>query len=67
MAVSVDVDGRPTVSLDVPGDAIRDVRFDVPAGGAVARIRTRPAFVPGDVAGGGDRRRLAIRVAGEGL
>jgi len=67
VAVSVDVDGRPTVSLDVPGDAIRDVRFDVPAGGAVARIRTRPAFVPGDVAGGGDRRRLAIRVAGEGL
>jgi len=67
VAVSVDVDGRPTASLDVPGGVTRDVCFDVPAGGAVARIRTRPAFVPGDVAGGGDRRRLAIRVAGEGL
>jgi hypothetical protein len=67
VAVSVDVDGRPAVSLDVPGGGeAREVRFDVPAGGAVARIRTRPSFVPGDF-GGGDRRRLAIRVAGEGL
>jgi hypothetical protein len=67
VAVSVDVDGLPAASLDVPDGATRDVRFDVPAGGAVARIRTRPAFVPGEVTGGGDRRRLAIRVAGEGL
>jgi hypothetical protein len=67
VAVSVDVDGRPVASLDVPGGETRDVRFDVPPGGAVARVRTRPAFVPADVTGGGDRRRLAIRVAGEGL
>lgn len=67
VAVSVDVDGRPAAFLGVPGGATRDVRFDVPAGGAVARIRTRPAFVPGEHAGGHDRRRLAIRVAGDGL
>jgi hypothetical protein len=64
VAVSVDVDGRPVLSLDVPGGGeMRDVRFDVPPGGAVVRIRTHPDFVPG----GGDRRRLAVRVAGEGL
>jgi O-antigen ligase len=67
VTVSVDVDGRPAVSLDVPDGVTRDVRFDVPAGGTVARIRTRPAFVPGDLSGGRDRRRLAIRVAAEGL
>lgn len=67
VAVSVDVDGRPAASLDVPGGETRAVRFDVPAGGAVARIRTRPDFVPGNVTGGRDWRRLAIRVAGEGL
>ncbi len=66
-AVSVDVDGHPVASLDVPGGATRDVRFDVPPGGTVARIRTRPAFVPADVTDSTDRRRLAIRVAGEGL
>ncbi len=67
VAVSVDVDGRPAASLDLAGGETRELRFDVPAGGTVARIRTRPAFVPGDAAGGRDRRRLAIRVAGEGL
>jgi hypothetical protein len=67
VAVSVDVDGRTAASLDVPGGETRDVRLDVPPGGAVARIRTRPAFVPAGVAGRDDRRRLAIRVAGDGL
>lgn len=65
VAVNIDVDGRPVERLDLPAGETREVR--IPAEGAVARIRTRPAFVPADVTRSTDRRCLAIRVAGEGL
>ncbi len=68
VSVSVDVDGRRVATLDVPaGGETRDVRFDVPPGGRIVRVRAHPSFVPNELAGGGDRRRLAIRVAGDGL
>ncbi len=65
--VSVDVDGGAVASLAIPAGETRDVRFDVPPGGQMMRMRTRPSFVPRELAGGGDRRRLALRVAGGGL
>jgi hypothetical protein len=66
--VSVDLDGRPAATLNVPGGGeTRDVRLDVPPGARIVRVRTLSSFVPRDLNGGADRRRLAIRVAGEGL
>ena len=68
VGVRVDVDGRGETSLDVPGGGeTREVRITVPDGGRVMRIRVRPSFVPHELNGGGDRRRLAVRMAGEGL
>jgi hypothetical protein len=68
VTVHVDLDGRPAATLDVPGGGeTRDVRLETPPGAKILRMRTEPGFVPRDLAGGDDRRRLAIRVAGEGL
>jgi hypothetical protein len=68
VSVSVDVDGRAAVALGVPGGGeTRDVRLDVPPGAKILRVRTLSSFVPRDVSGGADRRRLSIRLAGEGL
>ncbi len=68
VAVRVDVDGRGAAELDVPGGGeTRDVRLDLPPGAKIVRVRTLSTFVPRDLNGGGDRRRLAVRLAGEGL
>jgi O-antigen ligase len=67
VGVRVDVDGRPEPPLEVPGGETRDVRLDVPPGARIVRVRSAPSFVPRDLAGGDDRRRLAIRLSGEGL
>lgn len=65
VTVGVDLDGRQVETLDVPGGGeIRDVVVLVPPGTRMLRMRTEPAFVPRDLLGGNDRRRLAIRVAG---
>ena len=67
VTVGVDLDGRQVETLDVPGGGeIRDVVVVVPPGTRMLRMRTEPAFVPRDLLGGNDRRRLAIRVAGGG-
>ena len=68
VAVAVDLDGRSAATLDVPaGGETRDVSLDVPPGARILRMRTTPDFVPRELAAGDDRRRLAIRVAGDGL
>ncbi len=70
VTVFVDVDGHreAATSVEVPGGGeVRDVTIDVPHGGKVVRLRSDRSFVPRELSGGGDARRLAVRVAGEGL
>jgi hypothetical protein len=68
VAVAVDLDGLSAATLEVPaGGETRDVSLDVPPGTRILRMRTAPDFVPHELAGGDDHRRLAIRVAGDGL
>jgi O-antigen ligase len=68
LSVEADVDGRFAGTLDLPGSGeIRDVRIDVPAGGRVLRLKSSRSFVPREIGAGDDARRLAVRIAGEGL
>jgi O-antigen ligase len=68
VTVRLDVDGRGETALEVPGGGeTRDVAVPVPEGGRVLRLRANPSFVPDELDGKGDRRRLAVRLAGDEL
>ncbi|MGA7991128.1 MAG: O-antigen ligase family protein, partial [Thermoanaerobaculia bacterium] len=67
VVVSVDLDGRPAERLELTAGETRDVRVDVPPGGTVVRLEASPTFVPRELSGGTDARRLGVRIAAEGL
>jgi hypothetical protein len=69
VTVLVDVDGSREAarSVVVPGGEMRDVSIEIPPGGKVVRLRSGRGFVPRDLTGSADTRRLALRLAGEGL
>ena len=63
VTLAVDLDGRLESSFEIPGASSRDLTVAVPAGAQVLRVSGSPAFVPHDLTGSADFRRLSFRLA----
>ncbi|HEX5856115.1 MAG TPA: O-antigen ligase family protein, partial [Thermoanaerobaculia bacterium] len=63
VTLAIDVDGRSDAPLEVPGASSRDLTVTVPRGGQVLGVSGRPTFVPHELTGSSDFRRLAVRLA----
>ena len=63
VTLTIDLDGRPEPAFELPGASARDLTVAVPPGAQVLRVSGRPAFVPHDLTGSADFRRLSFRLA----
>jgi hypothetical protein len=61
--LAIDLDGRPDSAFELPGASSRDLTVAAPPGTQVLRVSGRPAFVPHDLTGSADFRRLCFRLA----
>ena len=63
VTLAIDVDGRSAPQFELPGGSSRDLTVTVPRGAQVLRVSSRPTFVPHELTGSSDFRRLAVRLA----
>ncbi len=63
VTLSVDVDGRSEPPFELPGASVRDLDVRVSQGARVFRLTGRPTFVPHELTGSADFRRLLVRIA----
>ncbi|MDL2719130.1 MAG: O-antigen ligase family protein, partial [Acidobacteriota bacterium] len=63
VTLAVDFDGRLEPAFELPGASTRDLTVAVPPGAQVLRVSGRPVFVPHDLTGSADFRRLSFRIA----
>ncbi|MEO8586055.1 MAG: O-antigen ligase family protein [Acidobacteriota bacterium] len=63
VTLAIDIDGRPEPAFELPGASTRDLTVSVPPGAQVLRVSGRPVFVPHDLTGSADFRRLSFRIA----
>jgi hypothetical protein len=61
--LAIDLDGRPDSAFELPGASSRDLTVAAPPGTQVLRVSGRPAFVPHDLTGSADFRKLCFRLA----
>ncbi|HMA29304.1 MAG TPA: hypothetical protein VKS23_05525, partial [Thermoanaerobaculia bacterium] len=59
----IDVDGRSEAPVEVPGGSTRNLDVPFPSGARVLRVSGRPTFVPHELTGSSDFRRLFIGLA----
>ena len=63
VTLAIDLDGRLEPAFELPGASSRDLTVAVPPGAEVLRVNGRPVFVPHDLTGSADFRRLSFRLA----
>lgn len=63
VTLAIDVDGRSEAPVELPGASIRILDVPVPRGARVLRLSGRPTFVPHDLTGSSDVRRLLVGLA----
>ncbi len=63
VTLAIDVDGRSEAPVELPGASIRLLDVPVPRGARVLRLSGRPTFVPHDLTGSSDVRRLLVGLA----
>jgi O-antigen ligase len=63
VTIAIDVDGRSAAPFELPGASSRELTVTVPPGAQVLRVSGRPTFVPHELTGSSDFRRLAVRLA----
>jgi O-antigen ligase len=63
VTLAIDVDGLSEAPFELPGASSRDLTVTVPRGAQVLRVSGRPTFVPHELTGSSDFRRLAVRLA----
>ncbi len=63
VTLAIDVDGRSEAPFELPGASSRDLTVTVPRGAQVLRVSGSPTFVPHELTGSSDFRRLAVRLA----
>ena len=63
VTLAIDLDGRSERAFELPGASSRELTVAVPPGAQVLRVSGRPVFVPHDLTGSADFRRLSFRVA----
>jgi O-antigen ligase len=63
VTLGIDLDGRPEAAIELPGASSRDLTVAVPPGAQVLSVSGRPTFVPHDLTGSADFRRLSFRLA----
>ncbi len=67
VTVAIDVDGKSEPPFELPGASARDLQVPVPQGARVLRLTGSPTFVPHELTGSSDFRRLFVGIApGEG-
>jgi hypothetical protein len=65
IALAIDIDGRRRPPVEIPADGAREVSVPFPPGAQVLCVIARPPFVPHDLTGSADYRRLSFRLAAE--
>jgi len=63
VTLTIDVDGRSEPPVELPGASVRDLDVPVPPGARVLRLSGRPTFVPHELTGSSDFRRLFVGLA----
>jgi O-antigen ligase len=63
VTLAIDVDGRREPPFELPGASVRDLDVPVPRGAGVLRLSGRPTFVPHELTGSSDFRRLLVGLA----
>jgi O-antigen ligase len=63
VTLAIDVDGKSEPPFDLPGGSVRDLQVPVPQGARVLRLTGRPTFIPHELTGSSDFRRLFVRLA----
>ncbi|MGZ5428618.1 MAG: hypothetical protein ACXWFS_06380, partial [Thermoanaerobaculia bacterium] len=63
VTLAIDVDGRSEPPFELPGASVRDLDVPVPQGARVLRLSGRPTFVPHELTGSSDFRRLFVGLA----
>ena len=63
VTLAIDLDGRLEPAFELPGASSRELTVAVPPGAQVLRVSGRPVFVPHDLTGSADFRRLSFRLA----
>ena len=63
MTLAIDIDGRSDPPVELPGASVRDLDVPVPRGARVLRLTGRPTFVPHELTGSSDFRRLLVGIA----
>jgi len=63
VTLAIDVDGRSEPPIELPGASVRDLDVPVPRGARVLRLTGRPTFVPHELTGSSDFRRLFVGLA----
>ena len=63
VTLAIDLDGRLEPAFELPGASTRALTVAVPPGAQVLRVSGRPVFVPHDLIGSADFRRLSFRLA----
>jgi hypothetical protein len=63
VTLAIDLDGRLEPAFELRGASTRALTVAVPPGAQVLRVSGRPVFVPHDLIGSADFRRLSFRLA----
>ena len=63
VTLAIDVDGRSEPPVELPGASVRDLDVPVAGGARVLRLSGSPTFVPRELRGRADFRRLFVRLA----
>ena len=63
VTLAIDVDGRDEPTIELPGASVRDLDVPVPQGARVLRLSGRPTFVPHELTGSSDFRRIFVGLA----
>ena len=63
VTLAIDVDGRREPPFELPVASVRDLDVPVARGARVLRLTGRPTFVPHELTGSSDFRRLLVGLA----
>jgi hypothetical protein len=63
VTLAIDVDGKSETPIELPGGSVRDVVIPVGKDARVLRLSGSPTFVPHELTGSSDFRRLLVGLA----
>ncbi len=63
VTLAIDVDGKSAAPIELPGESVRSLDVSLPPGARVLRLSGSPTFVPHELTGSSDLRRLFVGLA----